>query len=118
MDLDALRSSSPQRLRADGVVRDAAAVPAPRAAEPAAPAKRAADERMMRRAIDEANRVLTEKGRELTFEFNNDVGRVIVRLIDRKTGEVLRQIPSPEMVEIARLLDQERGTGSLLRANA
>jgi flagellar protein FlaG len=119
MDLDALRWSSLQRLRVDGLAREAAAsVPGLRATEPAAPAQRQADERMMRRAIDEANRVLTEKGRELTFEFSNDVGRVIVRLIDRRTGEVLRQIPSPEMVEIARLLDAERASGALLRANA
>ena len=72
----------------------------------------------MRRAVESANRALTEKSRELTFEFDDDVGRVIVKLIDRKTGEVLRQIPSSEVVEIARQLETQKGAGALLRTHA
>jgi flagellar protein FlaG len=72
----------------------------------------------LRQAVERANRALVEKSRELTFEFDDDVGRVIVKLIDRKTGEVLRQIPSSEAVEIARLLEQHKGVGALLRARA
>jgi flagellar protein FlaG len=113
MDIDALALNGPPRPRAAAVSRAGEAAPA--AAKTEAPA---ISEAMMRRAIERANQALAEKGRELTFEFNDDVGRVIVRLIDRKTGEVLRQIPSPEMVEIARLLGSEKAAGTLLLARA
>jgi flagellar protein FlaG len=113
MDIDALALNDLPRPRAAAASRAAGAAPA--AAKTEAPA---ISEAMMRRAIDRANQALAEKGRELTFEFNDDVGRVIVRLIDRKTGEVLRQIPSPEMVEIARLLGSEKAAGTLLLARA
>lgn len=120
MDLDALRmGSGAPRPRGDAPAREPVPVPnANRAEARAAAEQAAASEQAMRRAIEKANRALTEKGRELTFEFNDDVGRVIVRLIDRKTGEVLRQIPSPEMVEIARLLEAKDAAGALLRASA
>ncbi len=72
----------------------------------------------LRQAVASANRALVEKSRELTFEFDDDVRRVIVKLIDRKTGEVLRQIPSSEVIEIARLLENQRGVGALLRSRA
>jgi len=99
------------------------AIPAPapmqsRAHAQAEAAPAPVSEEMMRRAIENANRALVQKSRELTFEFDDDVGRVIVKLIDRNTGEVLRQIPSSEAVQIARLLDQQRGVGALLRTHA
>jgi flagellar protein FlaG len=95
---------------------DGPARPAPPAAASAPPPAQTVA--MMRQAIDNANRALVEKGRELTFEFDDDVGRVIVKLVDRNTGEVLRQVPSPEMVEIARRLERERAAGALLRVRA
>ncbi len=104
---------------AAGLVRsagrlDAATVRAPVAAETA---DRAAGEQV-RRAIAEANRRLAQKASELTFEFDEDAGRVIVRLIDKHTGEVLRQIPSDEALAIARALAEESAAGALLRADA
>lgn len=90
---------------------DAAAVRA-RAAHEAV-----ADEQV-RRAIADANRRLAQKASELTFEFDEDTARVIVRLIDKRTGDVLRQIPSDEVLAIARALQDETSAGALLRADA
>jgi flagellar protein FlaG len=72
----------------------------------------------LRRAMAEANRQLVQKGRELTFEFDEDARRVIVKLIDTRTGEVLRQIPSEEALAIARALHGDTAAGALLRADA
>lgn len=82
-----------------------------------AAASRAANEQM-RRALADANRQLAQKGSELTFEFNEDAGRVIVRLVDTRTREVLRQIPSEEVLAIARALQDEAAAGALLRTDA
>lgn len=68
-------------------------------------------------ALAEANRALAGRGSELTFEMDAESGRIIVKLIDKDTGEVLRQIPSPEMLRIARAL-RDGENGALLQANA
>jgi flagellar protein FlaG len=69
-------------------------------------------------AAQEANRALAEKGAELTFELDDEIGRVIVKLVDSRTREVLRQIPSKEAVAIARALTGDTGPGALIRADA
>jgi flagellar protein FlaG len=71
-----------------------------------------------RRAIADANRRLAQKASELTFEFDDSAARVVVKLVDKRTGEVLRQIPSEEALAIARALQDEAGVGALLRADA
>ena len=45
-----------------------------------------------------------------------DVASTIVRITDGETGEMIRQIPSEEMLEIARSLDKMQGL--LLRQEA
>jgi flagellar protein FlaG len=69
-------------------------------------------------ARKQANAALVQKGSELTFEFADDVDRVIVRLVDTRTREVIRQFPSEEMLQIARALKQEPAAGALLRTDA
>jgi flagellar protein FlaG len=42
----------------------------------------------------------------LSFTVHEEIGQTIVRVIDPKTEEVIRQIPSEELVRIAEVLDQ------------
>jgi flagellar protein FlaG len=70
-----------------------------------------------RQAVADANRQLAQKASELTFEFDENSSRVIVKLVDKQTGQVLRQIPSKEALEIARAL-QDESSGALLRTDA
>lgn len=53
-----------------------------------------------------------------SFEFSMDkeTGTTLVRITDRQTGELIRQIPSKELVDIAKNLD--RMLGLLLRQKA
>ena len=44
-------------------------------------------------------------GRELNFQVDGSSGKQIVRVSDPTTGEVVRQIPSEEAVQIARSLN-------------
>lgn len=87
----------------------------PLAAMTAADAPAAAQVRL---AIADAQRQLAGKASELTFEFDEGAQRVIVRLIDTRTGEVLRQIPPEEALAIARALRDDTAIGLLLRAQA
>jgi flagellar protein FlaG len=83
------------------------------AARPGAPS--AAD---LRKAVEQANQQLDEKSSELSFQLDDDTGSVVVKLVDTKTKEVLRQIPSPEALAIAKALAEQDKRGALLRADA
>lgn len=92
----------------------------PVTADLARPAAEIAAERVdtsadLQQARSEANRALAQKGRELSFEFDRELGRVIVKLVDTKTREVIRQVPSEEMQAIARALAAGEDSGVLLR---
>lgn len=119
--------TTPTITPAPGATR--AAAPAPAApARRAAPARDVEDTRAAERAqaeraqveaaLREANEVLVQKGAQLTFELDDQSQRVIVRLVDTTTKEVLRQIPSKEALAIARALSADDGAWRLIRARA
>jgi flagellar protein FlaG len=45
----------------------------------------------------------------LEFSIDDETGKTIVRVTDVETGEMIRQIPSKELLEIARSLDKLQG---------
>lgn len=45
----------------------------------------------------------------LQFKIDDDSGQIVVRLVDNETQKVIRQIPSEEMLEIAKTLDKLKG---------
>ena len=45
----------------------------------------------------------------LAFEIDDDTGRTIIKITEASTGELIRQIPSEEMLEIAKALDRLQG---------
>jgi flagellar protein FlaG len=59
-------------------------------------------------SVEEAVRELSDHAQaaktELRFQVNEDVGRVIVSIVDAKSGEVLMQIPGEEALRIAKML--------------
>jgi flagellar protein FlaG len=54
--------------------------------------------------------------RSIEFQVDPDTRQIVVRLIDTQSNEVLRQIPSQEMLEIAKSIDHLQGV--LLRNRA
>lgn len=92
---------------------DAAATPQAQQATRTAAAQQAA-----REAASEANRKLTEKGSELTIEFDDALRRPIFKLVDTQTRQVVRQIPSEEVIAIARALSGDESSGVILRTDA
>jgi hypothetical protein len=46
---------------------------------------------------------------ELSFEEDENSGKIVVRLKDPRTGELIRQIPSEEMLKIASAMDENLG---------
>ncbi|MGK6310974.1 flagellar protein FlaG [Variovorax sp. DT-64] len=60
-------------------------------------------------AVRELNASLQTRSVGLQFEVDEDTDKVIVKVVDRDSGELIRQIPSEEAVRIARMLDSAPG---------
>jgi flagellar protein FlaG len=82
----------------------AAAVPA--VATKAAPVPRTAD---VQRAIAAIRETLRPVSNSLEFSVDHGSGKTIVRVVDLENGQLIRQIPTEEIVEIARVLEQLEG---------
>lgn len=67
-------------------------------------------------AVKNANHFLEQISRELRFEHSETDGKIVVQVKDQKTGEVIRQFPSEEMLKISK--DLEKMTGLLFKDSA
>jgi flagellar protein FlaG len=72
---------------------------------PAAPA----DPRTVKDAVDAANEAVKTIRSEIDFSVDEDTGKTVVRIVEKQTGTLIRQIPSQEMLEIAKALDRLQG---------
>jgi flagellar protein FlaG len=67
--------------------------------------------------VQRMNALMTESRRALRFQVDESSGRTIITVLNPETGEIVRQIPSPEMLALARALDAS-GTGAMLQERA
>lgn len=71
----------------------------------------------LQKAVSTINQAMHQANQGLEFSFDADTNMSIVKIVDTGTGEVIRQIPSEEVVAIAHAIDQFQ-QGLLLRAKA
>ena len=74
------------------------------------------DPESLREAIGSLRDRLGERGVDLTYRVDPDLKRVIVEIVDRTDGTVLRQIPGEEVLRLARQMQD--GHGGLLQVKA
>ncbi len=67
-------------------------------------------------ALQNINKTMQSLSADLEFTVDADTGRTVVKVTDKATGELLRQMPSKEALEIAKALD--RVEGLLIRQKA
>lgn len=60
--------------------------------------------RDVREGIEIIDRALRESRRNLTFSIDESTGKTVARVVHPDTGEVLRQIPSDEILAIAEMV--------------
>ena len=60
-------------------------------------------------ALDEINRSLKMASIGVRFEFDQAANTLITQVVDVETGELIRQMPSDEMVRIARAMNSLTG---------
>lgn len=74
-----------------------------------AAAKDDESENSLRQAVERINQSLPPSNQGIEFSIDEDSDRVIVKVVDRETREVLRQMPSKEALDIAKALDRTQG---------
>ena len=57
-------------------------------------------------ALESINKAMREQSTNLEFEVDGESDRTIVRVVDQKTGDVIRQVPTKEAMEIAKSIDR------------
>lgn len=68
-------------------------------------------------AVERLNSFVQDMKRELNFSYDEDLGVVVVKVVESSTDEIIRQIPSEEAVKMAQSL-QDLREGGLFEAKA
>lgn len=83
------------------------------AAEPAAPSAFAVQADAAVEAVAQLNAFLRHERLNLEFSVDEGSGRVVIRITDTDTDQLVRQIPSEEVLTIARHLAEGSEAGTL-----
>ena len=68
-------------------------------------------------AVDKANQAMQQANTGVEFSVDKDTKRSLIKVVDTKTGETIKQFPSKEMIAISQSIDQFQ-KGLLLRQKA
>ena len=60
-------------------------------------------------AFDEINHAMQAWDTGMRFEIDEDTHKLVVSIIDSKSGDVIRQIPSEEVLHVAKMIAQFQG---------
>lgn len=60
-------------------------------------------------AAEAINRQLQAVAPNLRFSVDEDTGKTVVRVVDTDTGEIIRQVPTEEVLAISRSIDRLQG---------
>ena len=69
----------------------------------------AVDAEQVHRAVETINRQLQAAAQNLHFSVDDTTGKTVVRVVDTGTGEIIRQVPSEELLAISRSIDRLQG---------
>jgi uncharacterized FlaG/YvyC family protein len=78
---------------------------------PPAPDAVTAKEKGIDKALRSVSGYVQNISRELNFSVDEDLNRSIVTVLDEETGEIIRQIPTEEMLQLARHIAESEDSG-------
>ncbi|WP_374241651.1 flagellar protein FlaG [Zoogloea sp.] len=70
----------------------------------------------VQQAIDQVQQIVRPLAQSLQFSIDKDSHNTVVKIVDTETNKVIRQIPSEEMLQMAKALD--KFTGLLMKQQA
>jgi len=97
----------PSNLEASSVSREAKAISAP--TQDDAQAAQTVSSEQLKSAVQSVKDFIGTINNNLEFSVSDETHQVVVKIVDSSTKEVIRQIPSEEMLVIAKALDSLKG---------
>ncbi|QPK65684.1 flagellar protein FlaG [Methylomonas sp. LL1] len=74
---------------------------------------------LVKEAVDQGNSLLQMAKRNLQFKVDEETNEQVVKIVDSDSGEVVRQIPTEEMLAFIRRMQELEGLqGSVLQDRA
>ncbi len=61
------------------------------------------------KALDEVRDAVKPVAQSLHFSLDQDTGRTVIKVMDMETNEMIRQIPSEDILKIAQAIDKLQG---------
>jgi len=95
----------------------AVAAPETRAA-PVEQKTKAPTQTQVQNAVDSLNKAMGQISSDVQFSIDKSTKQTVIRVVESKTGEVIRQFPSEEVLAISRAIDQMQQQGLLLKQKA
>lgn len=112
MDTQLARMAS-QQTAASGQRSASAQQTPPSEAARADPANKQAaaepDRATLLQAVEEVQKAIAPVAQNLLFSIDDDTGRTIVKIVDSQTDEVIRQMPSAEVLAISKAINKLQG---------
>ncbi|NOX08537.1 MAG: flagellar protein FlaG [Gammaproteobacteria bacterium] len=106
--------------RQSGAVNNGNAMPVAKSVDEEVSAE--SQKKQLSQAVSDLNDFVQNIQRNVYFSVDDDTGRTIVRVVDRETDELIRQIPSEEVLNIARSLEEQiasnKNDGLILQVQA
>ena len=63
----------------------------------------------VQQAMEEVRKAISPVAQDLLFSIDQDTGKTVIKVMDASTDELIRQIPSEEILSIAKALDKLQG---------
>jgi flagellar protein FlaG len=63
----------------------------------------------LQEAVEKVQKFVSMTACDIKFSIDEDSGQTVVKVVDRETKDVIRQIPSEEMLDLAQALDKLQG---------
>lgn len=78
-------------------------------AKPQEQAQRVPSAGELQKALEEVEKAVAPMAQSLQFSLDKDSGKTVVKVMDTDTNEVIRQIPSEEVLAISKAVDKLKG---------
>ena len=63
----------------------------------------------LQKTLEEVQSAINVITNDLQFSIDEDTGKTLIKIVDRETDEVIKQIPSEELLRISKALDTLKG---------
>jgi len=107
IELGAMLARSANQVTSNAVIQSRQEVAASGKAVPVVNRQSAAPEtkkKQIEQAVKNVSNHVQNVTRELNFSVDEELGRFVVTVLDQESGEVIRQIPTEDMLELAKTL--------------